>query len=147
MKTYLAKPTDIERKWFVVDAAGAPLGRVATTVADILTGKTKTIYTPNVDCGDFVVVINSDKTVLTGNKLVDKKHRWHTGYVGGLKEVDYGTLMTNNSPKAIELAVKGMLPKTSLGRKQITRLHVYKDEAHKHAAQQPQKVEVKGVRN
>ncbi len=147
MKTYLAKPADIERKWFVVDAAGAPLGRVATTVADILTGKTKTIYTPNVDCGDFVVVINSDKVVLTGKKLVDKKHRWHTGYIGGLKEVDYGTLMATNSPKAVELAVKGMLPKTSLGRKQITRLHIYKDEAHKHTAQQPQKVEVKGVRN
>ena len=140
MKTYMAKPADIERKWFVVDAANAPLGRVATTVADILTGKTKTIYTPHVDCGDFVVVINSDKAILTGNKLVDKKYRYHTGYIGGLKEVDYGTLMAKDSPKAVQLAVKGMLPKTSLGRKQITRLFIYKDENHK-------QVEVKGVRS
>lgn len=147
MKTYMAKPADIERKWFIVDAANVPLGRVATTVADILTGKNKTIYTPNVDCGDFVIVINSDKAILTGNKLVDKKHRWHTGYIGGLKEIDYGTLMEKDSPKAMHIAVKGMLPKTSLGRKQITRLHIYKDESHKHEAQKPEKVEVKGVRN
>lgn len=147
MKTYMAKPADIERKWFVVDAAGAPLGRVATTVADILTGKTKTIYTPNVDCGDYVVVINSDKAVLTGKKLTDKMHRWHTGYIGGLKEIDYGTLMAKDSPKAMQLAVKGMLPKTSLGRKQISRLFIYKDENHKQMAQKPEKVEVKGVRN
>lgn len=147
MKTYMAKPADIERKWFVVDATNVPLGRVATQVADILTGKKKTIYTPHVDCGDFVVVINADKIVLTGNKLTDKKHRWHTGYIGGLKEVQYSTLMETNSPKALELAVKGMLPKTSLGRKQITRLHVYKDAEHKHEAQKPEKVEIKGVRN
>ncbi len=147
MKTYMAKPADIERKWFVVDAANVPLGRVASQVADILTGKKKTLYTPHVDCGDFVVVINADKIVLTGNKLVDKKHRWHTGYIGGLKEVQYGTLMETNSPKALELAVKGMLPKTTLGRKQITRLHIYKDAEHKHEAQKPEKVEIKGVRN
>ncbi|MBO5022612.1 MAG: 50S ribosomal protein L13 [Clostridia bacterium] len=147
MKTYMAKPADIERKWFVVDAQGLPLGRVASQVADILTGKNKTIYTPHVDCGDFVVVINSDKAVLTGKKLTDKKLRWHTGYVGGLKEIDYGTLMQKDSPRAVLTAVKGMLPKTSLGRKQITRLHIYKDEAHKHEAQKPEKVEVKGARN
>ena len=147
MKTYMAKPAEVERKWYIVDAANLPFGRVATTVADILTGKTKTTYTPNVDCGDFVVVINTDKIVLTGKKLVDKKLRWHTGYVGGLKEVDYGTLMREDSPKALHVAVKGMLPKTTLGRKQITRLHIYKNEEHKHSAQQPEKVEVKGVRN
>lgn len=147
MKTYMAKPADIERKWFVVDAAGLPLGRVATTVADILTGKNKTIYTPHVDCGDFVVVINSDKAVLTGKKLTDKKLRWHTGYIGGLKEIDYGTLMQKDSPKAVQVAVKGMLPKTTLGRKQITRLHIYAGETHKHEAQKPEKVEVKGARN
>lgn len=147
MKTYMAKPSDIQRKWFVVDATDVPLGRVASQVADILTGKKKTLYTPHVDCGDFVVVVNTDKMVLTGNKLIDKKHRWHTGYVGGLKEVQYGTLMQTNSPKALELAVKGMLPKTSLGRKQITRLHAYKTGEHKHEAQQPEKVEIKGVRN
>ena len=146
MKTYMAKSTDIERKWFVVDAANVPLGRVASQVADILTGKNKTLYTPNVDCGDYCIVINADKVVLTGNKLEDKKLRWHTGYVGGLKEMDYGTLMAKNSPKAVEVAVKGMLPKTSLGRKQITRLHVYKDAEHKHEAQKPEKVEIKGVR-
>ena len=147
MKTYMAKPADIERKWFVVDAANAPLGRVATTVADILTGKTKTIYTPHVDCGDYVIVVNSDKAVLTGKKLTDKMLRWHTGYVGGLKEIDYGTLMQKDSPRALHTAVKGMLPKTTLGRKQITRLFIYKDASHKHEAQKPEKVEVKGVRN
>ena len=146
MKTYMAKPADIERKWFVVDATNVPLGRVASQVADILTGKNKTTYTPHVDCGDFVIVLNSDKVVLTGNKLTDKKLRWHTGYIGGLKEVDYGTLMQKNSPKAVEQAVKGMLPKTSLGRKQITRLHVYKDANHNHEAQKPETVELKGAR-
>lgn len=147
MKTYMAKPAEVERKWLLVDAANVSLGRVASQVADILTGKNKTIYTPHVDCGDFVVVINSDKVVLTGNKLTDKKHRWHTGYIGGLKEENYGTLMQRDSRKAIELAVKGMLPKTSLGRKQFTRLHVYKDTDHRQQAQQPEKVEIKGVRD
>ena len=147
MKTYMAKPADIERKWFVVDATNIPLGRVASQVADILTGKNKPTFTPHVDTGDFVIVINSDKVVLTGNKLVDKKMRWHTGYIGGLKEIDYGTLMAKNSPKALEKAVKGMLPKTSLGRKQITRLHIYKDANHNHQAQKPEIVEVKGARN
>ena len=147
MKTYMAKPAEVERKWLLVDAANVSLGRVASQVADILTGKNKTIYTPHVDCGDFVVVINSDKLVLTGNKLTDKKHRWHTGYIGGLKEENYGTLMQRDSRKAIELAVKGMLPKTSLGRKQFTRLHVYKDADHRQQAQQPEKVEIKGVRD
>ena len=121
MKTYMAKPADIERKWLLIDAAGQPLGRVATMVADILTGKKKTIYTPHVDCGDYCIVINTDKIVLTGNKLEDKKLRWHTGYPGGLKEIKYATLMKDNSPKALPVAVKGMLPKTYLGRKQITR--------------------------
>ena len=128
MKTYMAKSTDIERKWYVVDAANVPLGRVASQVADILTGKNKTIYTPHVDCGDFVIVLNSDKVVLTGKKAGDKKLGQHTGYVGGLKEIDNGTLMEKDSPKAIQVAVKGMLPKTSLGRKQITRLHIYKND-------------------
>ncbi len=146
MKTFMAKPADIERKWFVVDAAGIPLGRVASQVADILTGKNKPSYTPHIDNGDFVIVLNSDKIVLTGKKAVDKKLRWHTGYVGGLKEVQYGTLMEKNSPRAVEKAVKGMLPKTSLGRKQITRLHVYKTAEHNHQAQKPETVELKGAR-
>ncbi len=146
MKTYMAKPAEVERKWLVVDAAGVSLGRVASQVADILTGKNKTIYTPHVDTGDFCIVINSDKVVLTGRKLEEKKMRWHTGYIGGLKEVGYDKLMNENSPKVIEKAVKGMLPKTTLGRKQFTRLHVYKDAAHNHEAQKPEQVEIKGVR-
>ncbi len=146
MKTFMAKPAEIERKWYVVDAAGLPLGRVATTVADILTGKNKVIYTPHVDTGDFVIVLNSDKIVLTGKKLEKKKMIWHTGYIGGLKEVKYDKLMSENSPKAVEKAVKGMLPKTSLGRKQFTRMKVYRDAEHKQEAQKPEVVEVKGVR-
>ena len=147
MKTFMAKPSEIERKWYVIDAAGLPLGRLASAVADILTGKNKTIYTPHVDTCDFVIVLNSDKIVLTGNKLEDKKLRWHTGYPGGLKEIKYATLMKDNSPKALQVAVKGMLPKTSLGRKMYTRLRVYKDANHNHEAQKPTTVELKGVRN
>ncbi len=146
MKTYMANPVAVERKWFVVDASNMPLGRLASQVADILTGKNKTIYTPHVDTGDFVIVLNSDKVVLTGKKLEQKNHRWHTGYIGGLKEVNYATLMAKDSCKVIELAVKGMLPKTSLGRKQITRLHVYKNAEHNHEAQKPEAVELKGAR-
>ncbi len=146
MKTYMANPATVERKWYIVDATDMPLGRLASQVADILTGKNKTIYTPHVDTGDFVVVINSDKVVLTGKKLEQKTMRWHTGYIGGLKEVGYDTLMAKDSTKVIEKAVKGMLPKTSLGRKQITRLHVYKDENHKQQAQNPEAVVLKGVR-
>lgn len=146
MKTYMANPATVERKWYIIDATDMPLGRLASQVADILTGKNKTIYTPHVDTGDFVVVINSDKVVLTGKKLEQKTKRWHTGYIGGLKEVGYDTLMAKDSTKVIEKAVKGMLPKTSLGRKQITRLHVYKDENHKQQAQNPETVVLKGVR-
>ena len=147
MKTYMAKPADVQRKWFVIDATNIPLGRLASQVADILTGKNKTIYTPHVDTGDFVVVINSDKVALTGKKLEDKKWYYHTGYIGGLKEVAYDKLMAENSDKAVVKAVKGMLPKTTLGRKQITRLHVYKDAQHKHEAQQPEVITIKGARN
>ncbi len=146
MKTYMANPVTVERKWFVVDATNMPLGRLASQVADILTGKNKTIYTPHVDTGDFVVVINSDKVVLTGKKLEQKKLRWHTGYIGGLKTVDYKTLMATDSRKVVEHAVKGMLPKNTMGRKQFTRLHVYKDAEHKHEAQKPEQVALKGVR-
>jgi len=145
MKTYMANPATVERKWYVVDATNMPLGRLASQVADLLTGKNKTIYTPNVDTGDFVVVINSDKVVLTGKKLEQKKLRWHTGYIGGLKEVGYDTLMKENSCKVIEKAVKGMLPKNSIGRKQITRLHIYKDANHNHTAQKPEQIALKGV--
>lgn len=146
MKTYMAKPSEVERKWFVIDATNIPVGRLASQVADILTGKNKTIYTPHVDTGDFVIVTNSDKMVLTGKKLEKKKLIWHTGYIGGLKEVKYNKLMAENSPKVLEKAVKGMLPKTTLGRKQFTRLHVYKDAQHNHEAQKPEQIAVKGVR-
>lgn len=146
MKTYMANPATVERKWYIVDANNMPLGRLASQVADILTGKNKTIFTPHVDTGDFVIVINSDNVVLTGKKLEQKKLRWHTGYVGGLKEVDYATLMEKNSCKVVEKAVKGMLPKTVLGRKQATRLFVYKDANHKHEAQKPENVQLKGAR-
>lgn len=147
MKTYMAKASEINRKWYVIDATNLPVGRLATAVADILTGKVKPTFTPHVDTGDFVIVINSDKMILTGKKLEDKKLRWHTGYIGGLKEVGYDKLMKENSPKVLQVAVKGMLPKTSLGRKQITRLKIYKGAEHEHQAQQPEVVVVKGARN
>ena len=146
MKTYMAKPEEIERKWYIIDASNLPLGRLATEVADTLTGKNKTIYTPHVDTGDFVIVINSDKVVLTGKKLEQKKLRWHTGYVGGPKEIGYDTLMKTDSPKAVMKAVKGMLPKNRLGRKQITRLRVYSGAEHNHEAQKPEIITVKGAR-
>ena len=146
MKTFMAKPQEIERKWFVIDATNMPLGRLSTAIADALSGKNKVIYTPHVDCGDFVIVINSDKIVLTGNKLKNKKMYWHTGYMGGIKSIDYKTLMAKDSPRALKASVKGMLPKNSLGRKQINRLFIYKDENHKHEAQKPEIMEVKGAR-
>ncbi len=146
MKTYMAKASEVERKWYLIDATNLPLGRLASQVADILTGKNKPIYTPHVDTGDFVIVINSDKMVLTGKKIEKKKLIWHTGYIGGLKEVGFDKLMAENSPKALEKAVKGMLPKTTLGRKQFTRLHIFKDANHNHEAQKPEQITVKGVR-
>lgn len=146
MKTYMAKPEEIERKWYVVDASEMVLGRLSTTVADLLSGKNKVTYTPHVDCGDFVIVINSDKIVLTGKKLEQKKLIWHTGFIGGLKEVQYKTLMQKNSPKALEQAVKGMLRKNKLRKKQLGRLRIYKDEQHGHEAQKPELIKVKGAR-
>ncbi|MDD3397417.1 MAG: 50S ribosomal protein L13 [Clostridia bacterium] len=146
MKTFMAKPDDIIRKWFVIDATNIPLGRLATAVTELLSGKNKVIYTPHMDCGDFVVIINSDKIKLTGNKLETKKLIWHTGYIGGLKEVNYKTLMQKKSPKALMQAVKGMLQKNSLGRKQITRLKIFKGMEHDHEAQKPEVFTVKGAR-
>ncbi|MDE6059766.1 MAG: 50S ribosomal protein L13 [Clostridia bacterium] len=138
MKTYMANAQTVERKWYVVDAAGIPLGRLASKVAAILRGKNKPVYTPNVDTGDFVIIINSDKVVLTGKKLEDKYYRYHTGYIGGLKEIPYGTLMNERSDLAVYEAVKGMLPKNSLGRQMIKKLRVYKGAEHTHAAQKPE---------
>ena len=138
MKTYMANAQTVERKWYVIDAAGLTLGRLSTRVASVLRGKNKPTYTPNVDCGDFVIVINTDKVVLTGNKLEDKFYRYHTGYIGGLKEISYKKLMAEKSDLAVYEAVKGMLPKNSLGRAMIKKLRVYKGAEHNHAAQKPE---------
>lgn len=137
MSTFLPKADGIKREWYVIDAAGKSLGRTAATVASILRGKHKPIFTPNVDCGDHVVVINAAKAVLTGNKLQDKYYRTHSGWIGGLKEVNYATLMKNNPEKAMMVAVKGMLPDNTLGRKALTRVRIYRDANHNQEAQQP----------
>lgn len=137
MSTYMAKAENIDRKWYVVDAAGKPLGRTATTVAALLRGKHKVEFTPHVDTGDFVIVINADKAILTGNKLDQKYYRRHSGWIGGLKETKYRTLMAERPEFAMEVAVKGMLPKNSIGRKAATRLKVYAGSEHNHEAQQP----------
>ncbi len=147
MKTFMANPENIERKWHIVDATNLPVGRLATEVADTLSGKNKVIYTPHVDTGDFVIVINTDKMILTGKKLEQKKMRWHTGFIGGLKEVGYDKLMKENSTKVLMHAVKGMLSKNTQGRKQLTRLKAFATAEHNHEAQQPQILTVKGARN
>ena len=142
MKTYMAKAETVERKWYVIDAEGVVLGRLATKVAAVLRGKHKPTFTPNVDCGDFVIVINTDKVVLTGKKLEDKFYRYHTGYIGGLKEVAYKKMMAEKSDLAVYEAVKGMLPKNSLGRQMLKKLKVYKGAEHNHAAQKPEELKV-----
>lgn len=138
MKTYMAHAENVVRKWYVVDAEGIALGRLASKVAAILRGKNKPTFTPNVDTGDFVIIINTDKVVLTGKKLEKKYYRYHTGYVGNLKEIQYKTLMATKSDLAVYEAVKGMLPKNSLGRKMLTKLKVFKGAEHNHQAQQPE---------
>ncbi|MBE7079456.1 MAG: 50S ribosomal protein L13 [Clostridiales bacterium] len=142
MKTYMAKAESVERKWYVVDAAGVPMGRLASRVASVLRGKNKPTYTPNVDTGDFVIVINTDKAVLTGKKLENKFYRYHTGYIGGLKEISYKKMMAEKSDLAVYEAVKGMLPKNSLGRAMLKKLKVYKGAEHNHAAQKPEELKV-----
>ena len=137
MSTYMAKAENVDRKWYVVDAADKPLGRTATVVAALLRGKHKAEFTPNVDTGDFVIVINAEKAILTGKKLDQKYYRRHSGWIGGLKEIQYKTLMAERPEFAMEVAVKGMLPKNSIGRKAATRLKVYAGSEHNHAAQQP----------
>ena len=141
MSTFMAKPAEIQRKWYIIDAAGKPLGRTAVKVADLLRGKVKPEFTPHVDCGDHVVVINADKAVLTGKKLDQKFYRRHTGYIGGLKEVKYSTLMATRPELAMELAVKGMVPNTTIGRKALTRLHIYSGTEYAQVAQKPEKLE------
>jgi len=137
MSTFMAQPNAIERKWYVIDAANKPLGRTAAAAATILRGKHRAIFTPHVDCGEFVIVINAEKAILTGNKLNDKYYRHHSGYIGGLKSVQYKTLMAEKPEMAMELAIKGMLPHNSIGAKSFTRLKVYAGAAHNHEAQKP----------
>ena len=139
--THSVKASEIEKKWYVIDAENKPLGRVATEVAKLLKGKHTPTYTTNLDCSDNVIVINSDKIILTGNKLNQKVYRHHSGYIGGLKEISYKDLMKNDSDKALLLAVKGMLPKNSLGRTLLTNVRVFKGAEHDHSAQKPEKWE------
>jgi len=137
MKTYMANAKTVERKWYVVDATDMPLGRLASQVAAVLRGKNKPTFTPNVDCGDHVIVINCDKVKLTGKKATQKMYRYHTSYIGGLKETPYGEMIEKKSDVVVYESIKGMLPKNSLGRQMITKLRVYKGAEHKQTAQQP----------
>ena len=141
MSTFMANANNIERRWFVIDAAGKPLGRTAVVVADLLRGKNAPEFTPHVDCGNFVIVINAAEAVLTGKKLEQKYYQRHSGYIGGLKSVQYKKIMAEKPEFAMETAVKGMLPKNSLGRAAATRLKVYAGDAHNHAAQKPETYE------
>ena len=138
MSTTMATKETIERKWYVLDAAGKPLGKTAALAADLLRGKLKPIYTPHVDCGDFVIIVNAEQAVLTGKKLDQKYYRRHSGWIGGLKEVKYKDLMAKRPELAMNLAVKGMLQKNKLAANQLTRLKVYRGAEHKHAAQKPE---------
>ena len=142
MKTFMPKAADITRKWYVVDAEGLALGRVASQVANILRGKNKPIYTPNVDTGDYVIVINASKVILTGKKLDQKKYYHHTGYPGGLREVKYRHLMNEKPEFAVKKAIVGMLPKGPLGRQMAKKLKVYAGAEHEHAAQNPEKFDL-----
>lgn len=142
MSTYMAKPGQIDRKWYVIDAAGKPLGRVAAQAAVLLRGKHKPEYTPHVDCGDHVIIINCAQAVLTGNKLQNKVWYRHSGWIGGLKEVKYKTLMEQRPEKAMSLAVNGMIPDNTIGRAARTRLRVYAGAQHEHAAQKPETFEL-----
>ena len=137
MSTFMAKKETLERRWYIIDAAGKPLGKTAVAAANILRGKHRPEFTPHVDCGEFVIIINADKAVLTGKKLEQKYYYHHSGYVGGLKAIQYKTLMATKPEKAMELAVKRMLPANSIGRKSMARLKIYKGENHNHAAQKP----------
>ena len=139
--TTMAKKETVQRNWYVLDAAGKPLGRTAVTAAKLLRGKHKVDFTPNVDCGDFVVVINCDQAVLTGKKAEQKFHITHSKFIGGLKKVQYSKLMAEHSDLAMTYAVKGMIPSNTIGAKALTRLHCYQGAEHAHAAQKPEKIE------
>jgi large subunit ribosomal protein L13 len=142
MSTYMPKAKDVSRKWYVLDAAGKPLGRVAAKAVHILRGKHKPTYAPHFDNGDHVIIINCDKAILTGNKLEQKKYTWHTGWIGGLKQVKYKDLMATKADKAMMIAVNGMLPNNTMGRAALKRLRVYKGAEHAHQAQKPENYEI-----
>jgi large subunit ribosomal protein L13 len=142
MKSYVAKPLEIERKWYVIDATDKTLGRLSSEIAKRLRGKHKPIYTPHVDCGDHIIVINAEKVKLTGNKETQKVYRHHTGYMGGLRERSYKEMLAKHPERIIEKAVKGMLPKNSLGRQMYTKLKVYAGPEHNHAAQKPEVLDI-----
>ena len=142
MSTYMAKAGQVDRKWYIIDAAGKPLGRVTAQAAVLLRGKHKVDYTPHVDCGDHVIIINCAKAVLTGNKLEQKKWQRHTGWIGGLKKTKYATLMAQRPEKAMELAVGGMIPNNTIGRAACTRLRVYAGTEYAQVAQKPEKIEL-----
>ena len=143
--TYFAEPSKLERKWYVIDATDIPLGRLSTQTAMILRGKHKPTFTPNVDTGDFVIIINADKVQLTGKKATDKIYSRHSGYIGGLKQVSAGELRKQNPRRLIEYSIKGMLPKNSVGAKQFTKLFVYREANHPHAAQKPEVLDIKNL--
>ena len=142
MSTFMQKNETVVRKWYIIDAANKPLGKTAVAAADLLRGKNDPTFTPHVDCGNFVIIVNADKAILTGKKLEQKYAYHHSGYVGGMKAVQYKTLMATKPERAMELAVKGMIPNTTIGRKAFTRLKVYAGAAHKHEAQQPEAYEI-----
>lgn len=138
MSTTMPNAQNITRKWYIIDAADKPLGRTAAVVANLLRGKNKTIFTPNVDCGDHVIILNAEKAILTGKKLEQKVHYHHSGWVGGLKEIKYGKLMKEHPEKAMMYAVKGMIPDTTIGRQALTRCRIYRGNEHVHSAQSPE---------
>ena len=142
MKTFVAKEHEIEKKWYLIDAKDKVLGRLASEIATVLRGKNKPIFTPHMDAGDYVVVVNADKVILTGDKLEKKIYYHHSGYVGGLKETTAKDMLLKRPTNLIKLAVKGMLPKNSLGRRQLTKLKIYTGQDHPHQAQKPEKLEI-----
>ncbi len=142
MKTFVAKPETVERSWFVVDATGKTLGRLATEIARRLRGKHKAEYTPHTDTGDYIIVVNAEKVAVTGRKVENKKYYWHTGYIGGIKQATFKEMIARRPEAVIEIAVKGMLPKGPLGRAMYRKLKVYAGSEHNHAAQQPQELDI-----
>ena len=138
MSTFMANKGSIQRKWYVIDAAGKPMGKTAVIAADLLRGKRKPEFTPNADCGDFVIILNAEKAVLTGKKLEQKYYRTHSGWVGGLKETKYRLLMQQKPELAVRLAVRGMMPRNIVTKDSLTRLKIYRGDSHPHAAQKPE---------